>query len=78
MRSFQNWSGNLISYSEIKEVEVTIYFSDIRSFTTISEELHSPKRITDFLNFYMNAMVESIEKNRGTIDKFIGDAVMAY
>lgn len=61
-----------------QEVEVTIYFSDIRSFTTISEELHSPKRITDFLNFYMNAMVESIEKKRGTIDKFIGDAVMAY
>jgi len=61
-----------------REVNATIYFSDIRSFTTISEELKSPKRITDFLNFYMNAMVESIEKNSGTIDKFIGDAVMAY
>jgi len=61
-----------------REVNTTIYFSDIRSFTTISEELKSPKRITDFLNFYMNAMVESIEKNSGTIDKFIGDAVMAY
>lgn len=61
-----------------REVEATIYFSDIRSFTTISETLHSPKRITDFLNFYMNAMVLSVEKYRGTIDKFIGDAVMAY
>ncbi len=61
-----------------REVNTTIYFSDIRSFTTISETLGSPKRITDFLNFYMNAMVESVEKNRGTIDKFIGDAVMAY
>lgn len=61
-----------------KEVNATIYFSDIRSFTTISETLHSPKRITDFLNFYMNAMVEPIEKTRGTVDKFIGDAVMAY
>jgi len=61
-----------------REVEATIYFSDIRSFTTISETLSSPKRITDFLNFYMNAMVESVEKYRGTIDKFIGDAVMAY
>lgn len=60
------------------EEDVTIYFSDIRSFTSISEELHSPTKITAFLNFYMNAMVESIEKNRGTIDKFIGDAVMAY
>jgi len=61
-----------------REVNATVYFSDIRSFTTISEELKSPKRITDFLNFYMNIMVESIEKNSGTIDKFIGDAVMAY
>ena len=61
-----------------REVNVSIYFSDIRSFTTISEELSSPQRITDFLNFYMNIMVESIEKYRGTIDKFIGDALMAY
>ncbi|MCX6075511.1 MAG: adenylate/guanylate cyclase domain-containing protein [Campylobacterales bacterium] len=61
-----------------KEVEVSIYFSDIRSFTSISEELKSPKRITDFLNYYMNAMVESVEKHHGTIDKFIGDAIMAY
>lgn len=61
-----------------REVNTTIYFSDIRSFTTISETLKSPKRITEFLNFYMNAMVESVEKNNGTIDKFIGDAVMAY
>lgn len=61
-----------------KEVEVTIYFSDIRGFTTISEELQSPKRVTDFLNYYMNAMVVSVEKHQGTIDKFIGDAIMAY
>ena len=61
-----------------KEVEATIYFSDIRSFTTISETLKSPKRITDFLNFYMNAMVQPVEQNSGTIDKFIGDAIMAY
>lgn len=61
-----------------KEVNVTIYFSDIRSFTTISETLKSPKLITEFLNFYMNEMVIPIEKSSGTIDKFIGDAVMAY
>ncbi|MCF6310245.1 MAG: adenylate/guanylate cyclase domain-containing protein [Sulfurimonas sp.] len=61
-----------------REVETSIYFSDIRGFTSISEELKSPKRITDFLNFYMDAMVKSIEKNHGTIDKFIGDAIMAY
>lgn len=61
-----------------RELETTIYFSDIRSFTTISETLKSPKKITEFLNYYMDIMVESIEKSSGTIDKFIGDAVMAY
>ena len=61
-----------------REVVATIYFSDIRSFTSISETLKSPKRITDFLNYYMNIMVQSVEKNSGTIDKFIGDSIMAY
>jgi len=61
-----------------REVEATIYFSDIRSFTTISEKLQDPKKITDFLNYYMNIMVQSIENSSGTIDKFIGDAIMAY
>jgi len=61
-----------------KEVQTTIYFSDIRNFTSISEDLKSPKRITDFLNFYLDAMVDSIEDSQGTIDKFIGDAIMAY
>ncbi len=61
-----------------KEVVATIYFSDIRSFTTISENLGSPKKITDFLNFYMDALVAVIERHRGTVDKFIGDAIMAY
>ncbi len=61
-----------------KELEVTIYFSDIRNFTTISEELKHPKIVTNFLNFYMTTMVKYIENNKGTIDKFIGDAIMAY
>jgi adenylate cyclase len=61
-----------------REVEATVYFSDIRSFTTISEKLDDPKEIVGFLNYYMNEMVKVIEKNSGTIDKFIGDAVMAY
>ncbi len=66
------------THMSAKEVETTIYFSDIRSFTTISEKLHSPKKITEFLNFYMDKMVLSIENHQGTIDKFIGDAIMAY
>lgn len=61
-----------------KEVNATIYFSDIRNFTEISENFQSPKKTTEFLNFYMDNMVDSIEKHHGTIDKFIGDAIMAY
>ncbi|MEA3330309.1 MAG: hypothetical protein U9Q29_01270 [Campylobacterota bacterium] len=49
----------------------------VEGFTTISESLKSPKRITDFLNYYMDVMVKSVEENEGTIDKFIGDAIMA-
>ncbi len=75
--------NDLLSHAEetdlsAKEMETTIYFSDIRNFTSISETLKSPTRITEFLNFYMNTMVRTIEKNQGTIDKFIGDAIMAY
>lgn len=63
---------------QAREVDVTVFFSDIRSFTTITEQLGSPQRVVDFLNEYMTAMVEPIIASRGTIDKFIGDAIMAY
>lgn len=61
-----------------REVEVTIFFSDIRSFTTISETLGSPHKLVAFLNEYMTVMAEPIIQTHGTIDKFIGDAIMAY
>lgn len=61
-----------------KEVETTIFFSDIQGFTSISEKLESPVKLIDMLNTYMTPMVESIIKYQGTIDKFIGDAIMAY
>ena len=57
--------------------EVSILFSDIRNFTSISEELE-PKLLIKMLNSYMEPMVESITKHKGTLDKFIGDAIMAY
>ena len=60
------------------EREVSIFFSDIRGFTQISESLDDPKRLIDFLNLYMTPMTEIIIKNSGTVDKFIGDAIMAY
>ncbi|KIM09357.1 MAG: hypothetical protein KU28_01680 [Sulfurovum sp. PC08-66] len=58
--------------------EVTIFFSDVRSFTTISEKLGSAERLIQLMNDYMTPMVEIIMQERGTIDKFIGDAIMAY
>lgn len=55
--------------------KVTILFSDIRSFTTISESM-PPNKIVTLLNGYLSAMTDIIFQNRGTIDKFIGDAIM--
>lgn len=61
-----------------KEKNITIFFSDVRSFTKISETLHEPNILIAFLNEYMTPMSDIITKNKGTIDKFIGDAIMAY
>jgi adenylate cyclase len=58
--------------------EITVYFSDVRNFTNISEELKEPKILIDFLNDYMTPMTDIIVENKGTVDKYIGDAIMAY
>ena len=55
---------------------VAILFSDIRSFTNISEK-NKPDVLVSFLNRYFSTMVDIIKKHGGTIDKFIGDAIMA-
>lgn len=58
--------------------EVSIFFSDIRGFTNISEKLNKPELLVKYLNQYMTPMSEIIIKNNGTIDKYIGDSIMAY
>ena len=55
---------------------VTILMADIRSFTTISEQLE-PQKVVELLNNYLGAMAEIIMAHRGTVDEFIGDAILA-
>jgi adenylate cyclase len=57
-------------------VQVTILFSDIRNFTTISERLN-PHQVVEMLNAFLSRACQHILEQGGTVDKFIGDAVMA-
>ncbi|HXC62545.1 MAG TPA: adenylate/guanylate cyclase domain-containing protein, partial [Nitrospiria bacterium] len=57
--------------------ELTVLFSDVRGFTTFSEN-HQPEEVVAILNEYMNAMTEVIFHWDGTLDKFVGDAIMVF
>ncbi|WP_353930610.1 adenylate/guanylate cyclase domain-containing protein [Okeanomitos corallinicola TIOX110] len=61
---------------EAQEMVATVLFSDIRSFTSISEGM-KPKDLLNWLNCYLSAMAECVQKHHGIVDKYIGDAVMA-
>lgn len=61
---------------EVEEKEVTVMYSDIRGFTSLSEKL-TPLETVQLVNRYFNTMSGIIVKHKGTIDKYIGDAVMA-
>jgi adenylate cyclase len=57
--------------------QMTVLFSDVRDFTSISEGL-TPEGLKDLMNAYLTEMTEVIQQKRGTIDKYIGDAIMAF
>lgn len=57
--------------------ELTVLFSDVRGFTSISESL-KPEDLSDLMNEYLTPMTEIIHQSRGTIDKYMGDAIMSF
>jgi len=57
--------------------EITVFFSDIRGFTTISEKL-TPEKLVHVLNEYLTAMTDIVMRHQGVVDKYIGDAIMAF
>ena len=62
---------------EPKKTAITVMFSDIRGFTTISEKLDA-QELALFLNQYLSDMTRIVFNHHGTLDKYIGDAVMAF
>jgi adenylate cyclase len=61
-----------------EKLEMTAIFTDIRSFSTISEALKDPKSLVDLLNHYLTWMSDIILENQGTVDKYEGDAIIAF
>lgn len=57
--------------------ELTVFFSDVRSFTTISESL-TPEKLSELMNEYFTPMTGIILRSGGVLDKYIGDAIMAF
>jgi adenylate cyclase len=57
--------------------DMTVLFSDIRGFTTLSERM-LPEKLASFINEYLSPMTRIVFEEKGTLDKYIGDAVMAF
>ncbi len=87
-RKFNNILRNLVDPSVVShaledmealreggEWEITAFFSDVAGFSSISEEL-TPKQLAKLLNEYLSAMTDILKNNHGTLDKYIGDAIV--
>ncbi len=60
-----------------KKLRMSVFFSDVRGFTTISEKL-DPRALSDVLTKYLTPMTQIVFANKGTLDKYMGDALMAF
>jgi class 3 adenylate cyclase len=90
-RAIQRMFSNYVSKSVVDELikdpkklelggedkEITVLFSDIRGFTTLSEKL-TPQELVSHLNEYLSAMTDVIFRYEGTLDKYVGDEIMAF
>jgi adenylate cyclase len=64
---------------EGRSKEMTVLFSDVRGFTTISEQFRDkPQELSELMNQFLTPLTKIIHKHRGTIDKYMGDAIMAF
>ena len=61
-----------------REKELTVMFSDVADFTRISESLEGPEALVSALGEYLDVTSNAIQLRRGTVDKYIGDAIMAF
>ncbi len=60
-----------------KKQELSVFFSDVRGFTEFSEKM-DPEELSQFLNEYLTPMTEMVFNNKGTLDKYMGDGLMAF
>ncbi|MGH8481914.1 MAG: CHASE2 domain-containing protein [Nevskiaceae bacterium] len=72
-------ASNLRISMEGRSHEMTVLFSDVRGFTTISEQFKDrPQELSELMNNFLTPLTQIIQKYRGTIDKYMGDCIMAF